>query len=131
WQNCGASRPRSWRRSRVAWRSWEGQRHKEPIGSRRRRMRMPNPFAPLRPVLQVLATEGQVLPATGQAVIDMVTPDLEEAYDRATGGRDETVTTVWETRRRLYHPVRPIPRREKHLFRYFLDGSARTYFIGT
>jgi len=92
---------------------------------------MPNPFAPLRPVLQVLATEGQVLPATGQAVIDMVTPDLEEAYDRATGGRDETVTTVWETRRRLYHPVRPIPRREKHLFRYFLDGSARTYFIGT
>ncbi len=92
---------------------------------------MGNPFASLEPALRVLATEGRVLPATGQAVIDLVSPDLEEAYDRATGGRDETITTVWETRAKLYHPVRPIPRREKHLLRYFLDGSARTYFIGT
>ena len=93
---------------------------------------MPNPFAPLQPALEALATEGRVLPATGQAIIDLVSPDLEEAYDRATGGRDEKITTVWETpRRKLYHSVRPIPRRERHLFRYFLDGSARTYFIGT
>lgn len=92
---------------------------------------MPNPFTPLQPALQTLATEGRVLPATGQAIIDLVSPDLEEAYDRATGGRDEKITTVWETRRRLYHPVRPVPRHERHLFRYFLDGSARTYFIGT
>jgi len=92
---------------------------------------MANPFTPLQPALEALATEGRVLPATGQAIVDLVSPDLEEAYDRATGGRDEKVTTVWETRRRLYHPVRPTPRRERHLFRYFLDGSARTYFIGT
>lgn len=92
---------------------------------------MPNPFALLQPALEALATEGRVLPATGQAIIDLVSPDLEEAYDRATGGRDEKITTVWETRRQLYYPVRPMSRKERHLFRYFLDGSACTYFIGT
>jgi hypothetical protein len=92
---------------------------------------MPNPFAPLQPALRILATEGRVLPATGQAIVDMVSPDLEEAYDRATGGRDEKVTSVWETRKRLYHPVVPIPRRQEHRLRYFLDGSAKVYFIGT
>lgn len=93
---------------------------------------MPNPFAPLQPALRTLATEGRVLPATGQAIVDLVSPDIEEAYDRATGGRDEKVTAVWETPRRgLYHPVRAIPRSEQHRFRYFLDGSTKTYFIGT
>ncbi len=92
---------------------------------------MPNPFAPLQPALQILATEARVLPATGQAIVDMVSPDLEEAYDRAAGGRDEKVTSVWETRRKLYHDVTPIPRRQEHRLRYFLDGSAKVYFIGT
>jgi hypothetical protein len=59
---------------------------------------MPNPFAPLQPALEILTREGRVLPATGQAIVDMVSPDLEEAYDRAAGGRDEKVTSVWETR---------------------------------
>jgi len=91
---------------------------------------MSNPFAILRPALEVLATEGRVLPATGQAVDDQATPDIEEIYDRATGGNAE-VRSIWETRRQLYHPLRPVPRTERHLFRYFLDGSVRTYFIGT
>lgn len=91
---------------------------------------MPNPFDILQPALEVLTTEGWVLPATGQAVEDQVTPDIEEIYDRATGGNAE-VRSIWETRPRLYHPLRPIPRAERHLFRYFLDGSVRTYFIGT
>jgi hypothetical protein len=93
---------------------------------------MTNPFAPLSPALRALAAEGKVLPATGQAITDMVSPDLEEAYDRATGGRDETVTQLWETpRRRLYHDVTPCYRSEDHRYRYFVDGSARCYFIGT
>lgn len=92
---------------------------------------MPNPFAPLEPALRILASEAHVLPATGQAMVDLVAPDLEEAYDRFTGGRDEKVTTVWETRRKLYHDLKPIPRRQEHRLRYFLDGSARVYFIGT
>ena len=91
---------------------------------------MSNPFSILQPVLKVLATEGQVLPATGQTIEDQATPDIEEVYDRVTGGKAE-VQNIWETRRRLYHPLKPIPRTEQHLFRYFLDGSVRTYFIGT
>jgi hypothetical protein len=92
---------------------------------------MPNPFTPLQPVLQILATEGRVLPATGQAMIDLISPNLEEAYDRATGGRTENVTSVWEVRRHLYHNLTPTPRSQDHRFRYFLDGSAKVYFIGT
>lgn len=93
---------------------------------------MTNPFAPLAPALAALATDGRVLPATGQAVTDMVAPDLEEAYDRATGGRDEHINTIWETPgRKLYHDLTPRPRREDHRFRLFVDGSARCYFIGT
>jgi len=92
---------------------------------------MPNPFSVLQPALEVLVTEGRVLPATGQAMVDLITPDLEEAFDRVTGGRDEKVTTVWETRRKLYHDLKPIPRSQEHYLRYFLDGSAKVYFIGT
>jgi hypothetical protein len=93
---------------------------------------MPNPFAALQPVLRVLTEESRVLPATGQAIIDLVRPDLDEGYDRAIGGKDETIRTLWETpRRQLYVDVLPIPRREQHVLRHFLDGSTRTYFIGT
>lgn len=93
---------------------------------------MPNPFAALYSVLQVLTEEGRVLPATGQAIVDLVRPDLDEGHDRAIGGKDETIQTLWETpKRRLYVDVRPIPRREQHILQYFLDGSTRTYFIGT
>lgn len=91
---------------------------------------MPNPFASLAPALEVLATEGRVLPATGQAIIDLAAADPEETYDRAIS-ETQSVEGIWETRRTLYHPVQPIPRSEKHFLRYFQDGSTRTYFIGT
>jgi len=92
---------------------------------------MPNPFQPLQNALRTLVENAQVLPATGQAVVDMVTPDLEEIYDQRTTG-EATIHNVCETdARSLYRPVRPIPRSEEHGFRYFVDGSARTYFIGT
>jgi len=92
---------------------------------------MPNPFQPLQKALRTLVDNAKVLPATGQAVIDQVTPDLEEIYDQRTTG-EATIQTVWETdARSLYRPIRPIPRSEEHGFRYFVDGSAKTYFIGT
>jgi len=91
---------------------------------------MRNPLAILHPALKVLATEARVLPATGQAIEDQATPDIEEIYDRVTSGEAE-IQGIWETKRRLYHPLQPIPRTKQHLFRYFLDGSVRTYFIGT
>ncbi len=43
---------------------------------------MPNPFRPLQNALRTLVENAEVLPATGQAVVDMVTPDLEEIYDQ-------------------------------------------------
>ncbi len=92
---------------------------------------MPNPFQPLQSALRALVENAQVLPATGQAVVDMVTPDLEEIYDQRTTG-EATVQTVWETDvRSRYRSIQPIHRSEEHGFRYFIDGSARTYFIGT
>ncbi len=92
---------------------------------------MPNPFQPLQQALRTLVEGAEILPATGQAVTDMVTPDIEEIYDRHTTG-DAAVDTVWETdARSLYRTVEPVPRMQEHGFRYFVDGSARTYFIGT
>ena len=92
---------------------------------------MPNPFQPLQSALRALVENAQVLPATDQAVVDMVTPDLEEIYDQRTTG-EATVQTVWETdARSRYRSIQPIHRSEEHGFRYFIDGSARTYFIGT
>lgn len=91
---------------------------------------MPNPFSPLAPALAVLATEGRVLPATGQAIIDLASADPDETYDRLIS-ETTSVEGIWETRRSLYQPIRPVPRSERHLLRYFLDGSTRAYFIGT
>jgi hypothetical protein len=92
---------------------------------------MPNPFQPLQDALGVLVNNAEVLPATGQAVLDMVTPDLDEIYDQHTTGKAD-IEAVYETDiRAIYRTVRPIHRTKKHGFRYFLDGSARTYFIGT
>ena len=92
---------------------------------------MPNPFTQLGPALEVLASEGRILPATGQAVMDLARPDIDEIYDQVSGG-DQRVDGLWERpSKTLYRDVRPLGRRERHLFRYFIDGSTKTYFIGT
>jgi hypothetical protein len=92
---------------------------------------MGNPFAELVPALEVLASEGEVLPATGQAIVDMSRPDIDEAYDQASGG-DQRVDGLWERpNASLYRSVTPTSRQQRHLFRYFIDGSTKTYFIGT
>ncbi len=93
---------------------------------------MTNPFAPLQDVLRLLCTEAEVLPATGQAVVDMVIPDIDEIYDRETSGA-ATIDGIWETSPNgsLYRTLCPIHRTEHHRLRYFVDGSALTYFIGT
>lgn len=94
---------------------------------------MANPFEGLRPVLELMARESQVLPAMGRVIEDMDRPDLEETYDRLqTSEDDRTLERLVETPSQ--DPVRLVPPRyrpEHHPFRYFLDGSAKTYFIGT
>lgn len=94
---------------------------------------MPNPFSGLRPALEVIAQEAEILPATGQALEDLMRPDQEEVYDRIRTGIDDKILDVLieAPNRATYVPVPPLYRPEKHVYRYFLDGSARTYFIGT
>lgn len=92
-----------------------------------------NPFEGLRPALEVMAKEGDILPATGQAMEDLMRPDQEEAYDRIRLGvkpGDILDLVIESPNRQRYVGCRPIHREEKHLFRYFLDGSARTFYLG-
>ncbi|MEW6386318.1 MAG: hypothetical protein AB1491_02215 [Thermodesulfobacteriota bacterium] len=96
---------------------------------------MPNPLSGLTPALQAICDKGKVLPATGQALIDLLGPDQDETFDRLLTDADEKKKPVemvlepppWK----LYHPLDHLPRPLDHVFRYFLDGSARTYFLGT
>ncbi|MBP7726413.1 MAG: hypothetical protein KA136_03470 [Candidatus Bipolaricaulis sp.] len=92
---------------------------------------MGNPFEGLRPALQVIVQEAKVLPATGQAVEDLMRPDHEEVIDRLRSGEDKAMDVLLETpNRKPYVELTALHRTEKHLLRFFLDGSARTFFLG-
>lgn len=96
------------------------------------------PLSFLRPAIELIGSNTSVLPATGGAFEDMAKPDVEEADDRFFGSKSdardgfqdfaETPTPDW---RNLYRKTPPVYRNEKHVFRYFCDGSIKTYFLGT
>ena len=91
---------------------------------------MGNPFEGLRPVLAYIAQEAKVLPATGQAMEDLMRPDHAEVIDRLRNLDDKAMEVLLETPNRTpYVRLKEIHRAEKHLLRYFLDGSASTFFI--
>lgn len=90
----------------------------------------------LRHVLKTLAKEAEVLSAVGGAVEDLERPDFEEREDQALSEEERVFDTIFEksqdgTRPPLYRPTQPLTRHDRHLFRYFLDGSFRSYFLGT
>ncbi|MFN3742808.1 MAG: hypothetical protein ACK4VW_09085 [Anaerolineales bacterium] len=90
----------------------------------------------LREMLKTMAQDVEVLPAVGGAVEDLERPDFEEREDQALNEDEKVFETIFErdpsaAAPRLYRPVPPLGRREKHLFHYFLDGSFRSYFLGT
>ncbi len=90
----------------------------------------------LRHLLQSIAQQVEVLPAVGGAVEDLERPDFEEREDQALNEDEKVFDTIFErdpsgSPPRLYRPVPPLGRAEQHLFRYFLDGSFRSYFLGT
>jgi hypothetical protein len=92
---------------------------------------MPNPFEGLRPALELIAQEAKVLPATGQAVEDLMRPDHAEVIDTLRLGDEKLLDVVIEApNRQPYVNLTPIHRTDRHLLRYFLDGSARTFFLG-
>jgi len=90
----------------------------------------------IREILKEWRAKVEVLPAAGGALEDMLHPDPEEQEERAF--TDESIfNTIWERAEgnergsSLYQPTPPRARIEDHLFRYFLDGSLRSYFLGT
>jgi hypothetical protein len=90
----------------------------------------------LRHILKTIAQDVEVLPAVGGAVEDLEHPDFEEREDQALNEGEKVFETIFErdpaaSAPRLYRPVPPVSRAEHHLFRYFLDGSFRSYFLGT
>jgi hypothetical protein len=90
-----------------------------------------NPFEGLRPALEVIAQEAKVLPATGQALEDLMRPDHAEVIDRLRSVDDKAMDVVLEKpNRKPYVELKPIHRTERHVLRFFLDGSARTFFLG-
>lgn len=92
---------------------------------------MGNPFEGLRPALEVITREAKVLPATGQALEDLMRPDHEEVIDRLRSGDDKAMDVLLETpNRKPYVELTALHRTEKHPLRFFLDGSARTFFLG-
>jgi len=89
----------------------------------------------IREILKAWREKVEVLPAAGGALEDMLHPDAEEQEERVF--TDESIfDTIWERaeggeRVSLYRHTPAIARTETHLFRYFLDGSLRSYFLGT
>jgi hypothetical protein len=93
---------------------------------------MPNPFLSLEPALRVIAEGADVLPATGQAQEFLQRFDIDEYYDRIRTKDDGVIRDFQETpNNRLYVPLDPLRRTSEHIFRYFVDGSVKTYFLGT
>ncbi|HIC91293.1 MAG TPA: hypothetical protein EYP21_04380 [Syntrophaceae bacterium] len=96
---------------------------------------MPNPLSSITPLLDLLGKEIKILPATGGAVEELQHPDQEEIEDIVINKDVETVTSFAETPepnpQNIYRKTPLLPRTENHLFRFFIDGSIRTYFLGT
>src|SRR5262249_41230667 len=93
----------------------------------------PLPF--LQPTLSLLANHLDILPASGGATEDLLRPDQDEVEDMLVNAESREVTEFLETPtpniRDIYRPTPPLYRAEKHLYRLFIDGSLRTYYLAT
>jgi hypothetical protein len=95
---------------------------------------MPNPLVKINPILNLLGSEIKILPAIGGAVEELQHADEEEVEDKIINKEDIIDTfaeTPEPTANNLYRKTPPLPRKEKHMFRFFIDGSLKTYFLGT
>ncbi len=96
---------------------------------------MPHPLSCLTPALNLLGANLKILPATGGAVEELQHPDADEIEDtllnREAGEITDFAETPTPSPANLYRPTPPLFRAEKHLFRFFIDGSLRTYYLGT
>ena len=89
----------------------------------------------LDPVLSLLSNDLDILPASGGAVEDLLQPDVEEIEDMLVNKESGEVTEFLETPvpspSDLYRSTPPLFRADRHLYRFVIDGSLRTYYIAT
>lgn len=93
-----------------------------------------NPLSSLQPCLAALAQHYDILPAVGGAVETMAQPDADERDDELISGEgviDRFAERPARRAIRTYTPCPPIPRTEQHYYRWFLDGTVRSYFLCT
>ena len=93
------------------------------------------PLTFLQPAITLLNESLDILPAVGGAVEDLLAPDVDELEDMLVNVESREVTEFLEAPtpdvRNLYRPTPPLYRPQKHLYRYFIDGSLRTYYLAT
>ena len=96
---------------------------------------MANPLGGIVPIIDLLGKEIKVLPAMGGAVEFLQRPDQEEIEDAVINKDVNTVNAFAEIPEpvppNIYRPTPPLSRSEKPFYRFFIDGSIRTYFLGT
>ena len=96
---------------------------------------MPNPLKEIVPIVNFLGKGIKILPATGGAVEDLQHPDQEEIEDVVINKDVTTVSAFAETPEptlsNIYRSTPPLPRSKRRFYRFFIDGSIRTYFLGT
>lgn len=88
----------------------------------------------LPPAIALLGENLKILPATGGAVVEMTRPDGDEIEDQLLN-KDKEITEFLETPtpdpKHLVRETPPLYRSDNHLFRFFIDGSMRNYYLGT
>jgi hypothetical protein len=97
---------------------------------------MPDRSDWISPVIKLLSENlDSVLPAVGGAVEDLEHADIDELEDMLINAETKEVTEFLETPtptiQTLYRPTPPIFRRQQHFYRFFIDGSLRTYYLAT
>lgn len=89
----------------------------------------------ISPTIEFLGNEIEILPASGGAVEDLQWPDADEMEDmlinQGSGEVTEFLETPTPTITNLYRSTPPLYRSERHFYRFFIDGSIRTYYLGT
>ncbi len=96
---------------------------------------MVNIIGPISPALEILSRQIDILPATGGAVEELQRPDEDELEDMLINRENSEITAFAETPEpsilTLYRSTPPLFRSETSVFRYFIDGSLKTYYIAT
>lgn len=87
----------------------------------------------LEKILSAAAGFIELLPASGGSIEEMTFTDETEQEDTKFSAEHLDVDTFLENPAPswTYRKLTPIYRKDKHLFRYFLDGSFRHYFLAT